>query len=1326
MRQPTTRSDASLVDEQIGTSYDVVKKVHDNLDIIEDAANVSDDVMVVVDNIDSVNAVSGSIAGVNTVAGISTDVTTVATNIADVQAAPQAALDAVAARDAALAAQGVVQTAEANVVTLEGEAETHKDAAEDAATRAEAAAQTASSALTVRGDWDASNGLFPTPTLSPERADFYHISVAGTMRNPSAPNQQDIEAKVGDELYWNIDSDVWYLIGQQVDSIDRVASAARTEADMYAMIAENQDKYAASSFVHYGWHSNSTQPSLAPINEGLFVGTNIASRLLMGHVEGNDAGESKIPFPRTHIAGFISDLYAFNHAPSAGHINTIKFPEAPDGTVTYDSATGEVVQHDSAIEAFEGLSTNGDFRNYTGSVPDGFSVYTGTVLNKVDGKPQITRNIANAGIKKVITTEVGKEYTIRINVVDADAVFYGRVVGISGSTFDLPLSGNIESTFTATSTSHQIDIYTGTDSVGLQYATIGSLFIAPSTEEVVTDRVDMFGAEFFLEEFDAYNPYVYPKGMIQSKATTMNGITTTSTDKPSTYYHVFPRPSGGNIWTVGSAVADGSLDSQFATVLGDDPAKLEEGKTYEVSYDYQVTSGSLQLIVGNTGTVQNVGSGSYSDTMVVTSGSFFRVRQTTSNSVGFISNIQVREVSVEDDGLGVNFFEATQEQQLAMVGDPTNNIFRMNDGRWVQWRMRQRTVAGAGNGDWSNTDSINVGGLGFASNVQVAAQGSKNSTTDFVDVAHYVEYYSDVAAHKNNVGVFVQRSSISDVSIGQLCFFHVWGTVPRLNQGAYHPSFNESGARQWRRNGYTAGVPWHNSEIGNVTKKDAFTDSTAVAVGQRGYEAGTGFIGGTASGRTNDGHFYDAIYAEGWGGVSDDRLSAFDMSSPEEAAKIDTKVKNGTYRGKERLVRTQIEEFFDYHNTVGSATFTKTGSAVTDVSSGYGWYGYRLRFDISTPENTTSGFNSSINAFDGDNINSYAVYVGDNGNTFVARGVNHFAFNGSQHYFVPVGGFNESGTERDAFNAAFPNGTIITVYVVHADYAGEVANPTAYSVEGDFSCIDVLGNPSEILSTPQLANGWVGYWIPVIPDPGTTPESFPLTRKALMADGTIIQGVSTSDNGVTWSQSLPALTSTTNTFALDSHGIPTRVGVYSYTAAAYVTEKDENRPVFGAHSGQGEVFVQSEYLLAWGSLFTESLLHKVPTNTSWYSGQTIPLIDKFIDYRDVVMTDNHRPTHAPLNTAAPSNESIAIKALNYQTTENGKAYLNYSYEELAYTSGAFNPWGDDRTMSIVDGGVNGTDTNGVSVRQGTNRLVKPYGYTKNQARAGTQTPDVDL
>lgn len=120
---------------------------------------------------------------------------------------------------AAAASEANASTSETNSAASATAAANSASASEDSAVRAEAAAVSAQSALSPKGDWNATTGNFPTPTLAPERADFYQISGTGTMSD-SNPAQPDVSVNVGDQLYWHMDKDIWY----KIDNTDQVTS----------------------------------------------------------------------------------------------------------------------------------------------------------------------------------------------------------------------------------------------------------------------------------------------------------------------------------------------------------------------------------------------------------------------------------------------------------------------------------------------------------------------------------------------------------------------------------------------------------------------------------------------------------------------------------------------------------------------------------------------------------------------------------------------------------------------------------------------------------------------------------------------------------------------------------------------------------------------------------------------------------------------------------------------------------------------------------------------------------------------------------------------
>ncbi|ELA7920529.1 hypothetical protein Q4905_002828 [Vibrio alginolyticus] len=897
-----------------------------------------------------------------------------------------------------------------------------------------------------------------------------------------------------------------------------------SEANMKAQRALASNEFAASGFVHYGKHV----AGLDNVNEGLWVRSSLANdsnHLYMGRDSG--AGTSKTDMPVNHVAGIIFDIVNLQRNDSL--YNAVKFPEAPDGTVTYNSATGEVIQHADAATAFALADTSDDI-------------------------------------------------------------------------------------------------------------------------EVVINRVDMFGAEFFLEEVSQTNPFVYPKGMIQSQATSMNGITTTTSNRPVTYY----------------AVYDGDTGSQ---------------------------------------------------------------------------------------GRGVDFWAATDEQKKALVSDETNNIFMLDDGRLVQWRMRQRTIAGAGNGDWDRDgQSINPvikSRYGLTAGRGGSVPQGYNDTIPAYGTAYWTPPNGTTNWNVDNTnnGVYQASGGYGGAPFGGmfgLCFFHVWGVVPRLNQGAYHPSLNPMGARRWRdaRSGSSPGptlshsVLWYdfvNSSCVPTTTAQAFNVQPTGVAAQPAASSTTGFIGAASPTGRDDGKLYDAIYASGQGGVIDYRLPSWDMSSKEEASKVFQKVVNGSYRGEEELFRTFVGTHLF---TSGSKTYVN--EAVTNVASG-----------------------EQINLKVGD-----IVYLEANDGVTYQKRVISSVVGGQARFLIPA--------------------------EVNQNTNMVVTFKTGSSVSGEFTMVDVIGNPTEILATPALANGWLGGWIPVIPDGSS--KNHPLTRKAVESS---VDVQITSDNGGSWVNTNLTANIITNT--LDGRFTGSgEVTIYSYTAFAKQTVEANNDGVFNVYEGIGNVFAAQEAAPLHGTLLAESLMGKVLTfgvnNNPSYN--TYAVKNVYIHPNIHSIQTWHVPEHEPINLNPPTNDSPAYKTLWYQTANNQQVSLNFAWNELVWkdhspvtvpeVGSSFNftqndiyyvrlaegtslnrsliralvggnlrfadyiedrngvfknlsgadrfqrediisaGWGDDSTIRITDGTGTFINLNGDTCLYGTHELAIPYGYIKNKARAGSQVSGVDL
>ncbi|EON6347795.1 hypothetical protein [Vibrio parahaemolyticus] len=1069
----------------------------------------------------------------------------------------------------------------------------------------------------------------------------------------------------------------------------------QSEANMKAQRALASNEFAASGFVHYGTgYTNNVNNFI--VNEGMWTTeaiTDQANKVRMGRsvTDGGQTGTSKTPFPVTTIAGFISKLIGINELDKRV---AIKFPEAPIGTVVYDStgncrgsgkATLDLTKdvdpkygdvagsvNEAVARAFEGWLKNADFRNGTSEWTYG----NYAVLTPENGALRITNNGSINGQLSPKTPTDSPRTKVKATIVISDLQGGARPV-----VQYQPVAGTYKA----------IDLHEGVNEVELDFTAARSLLIQPKgsttasmlvhlvdirplTEEVVINRVDMFGFEYFLEEISKANPFVYPYGCIQSKLTSIEGIATKESNRPITYYSVF----------------DGDTTSK---------------------------------------------------------------------------------------GKGVDFWAATDDQKRALVSNTDHNIYLLDDGRLVQWRVRQRTIAGIGNGKWRNINPVGIGVttaeniLNWDGGTRVKAQAGGDvvmtgSTGYFT--SYQLKQYND----KPELGVFTARHASNCVDYE--CYFHVCGVVPRLNQGAYHPSFNPMGAAAWHKWGVAADLPWYDSRVvsGITSAGKCFTEVSATT--QIAKTPGSGRISHGKNKRP-DGKFYDAIYASGQGGVIDYRLSAWDMSSKEEAAKIFQKVVNGTYRGEETLYGSKVYR-------IGTAT---TGFSVNN---------YR-RFDCASV--TDVGLTITVGKGRADNtphndLNTPRlgfIYDAKTGGLWKVTSFIQDEAGVSRIYTSLASEGAPAGTYTDLYFIGSPNAP----YVTTGAQGSEIDNLyTSIPVSGNFTQVDVVGSPANILATPTLANGWIGSWNPKF---HTNYNTIVGTRKNVL--GSVARRY-TDNLGTAWGSDSPAWDSAKNTFVASSLQPTGRVELWEYTAFAKQTKSSTNKPVLNGVEGLGCVYATARGHKDDAVLLTESLMGKVLTSTAAPYAQ----LKTFENTRfGAGGTINQYPiagSHSPIEIMTPNNDSPAVKTLWYQIANNQQCSLNFAWNELVWKNlivkdvntasspvkqgevyvikadvplkgqifkangnnagwnwsgmymgdegevyygggdsvsldttvksyqGKSDGWGDDSTVRIIDGIGTFINLNGDTCLYGTHELAIPYGYTKNKARACSQVSGVDL
>ncbi|MEL4373026.1 hypothetical protein [Shewanella xiamenensis] len=699
--------------------------------------------------------------------------------------------------------------------------------------------------------------------------------------------------------------------------------------------------------------------------------------------------------------------------------------------------------------------------------------------------------------------------------------------------------------------------YNKSTGVITNHATVAAAFNAqaadPVNVEVVINRVDMWGFEAFPQEVTPANPEIYPQGVFSDLFTSMNGIPTSDSARPVSYF-------------------------------------------------------------------------------------------------GFLGKKAKK----------VDFFALSDAQKKKVLADPKNNLYYSDDGRLIQWVLRGREFAGSGNGDWKNVDSTFVDALVFSGNARAQVQGTLDSVTAYTSgfVTDYVSKPTGVM-FINDTGTFGVRGVGSGIAVNGECYFIVCGTVNRLNQGAYHPSFNFSGACNVMNSG-GGGNTWY------ATNQASLVTSTHACFELAIY----GAISSSISGRP-DGCFHDAIYADGQGGVCRDmRYSAYGVDSV-DFAEADQKVKNGTYRGFEKLLHTKF----------------------TSVYMGY----------LSASNLTHSAYNSGPNA-SGAPLDFSGAGMPQGTPVIVhqpSSGITLYGAVSSINGYLQLTKLPSSRGVSDNDSAAQEEfGTTDMVYIA-------VVTDMPYSVGGSFLQTDVIGNPENILATPALANGWQGSWVPTIPD-GTNKDII-LSRKSLSS--TVVREY-TLNNGASWDADSSAIVinSQLNGNLGLAHG---GVQLWHYQAFAKQTENAVNAAVYGGAVGVGSVAAVRVYDIKEGSLLQESLIGKVNTdNTAWLT--SVNLISLGLSSKNTFISYTGYYSRHPVSMfddLAPSNDSPAVKALNYNVNLNQQAFIQYAYTELKHNG---TNWGDDGKVTIVDNQSTKTDLNGNTVLVGTAKLKEPIGWIKNK------------
>lgn len=307
-------------------------------------------------------------------------------------------------------------------------------------------------------------------------------------------------------------------------SRQRLITATPSKADFFARAEQRKKETAGSGMLEHGKIWIGAENSKLSVNEGLWnTGTNGYQQtirvgrdaLASGSVGNSKTGEASIL-----LDGIKHRLYGLAGNPASGDdYGVLKFPPAPDGSKTYDSATGIVTQHTSANEAFEGLFTNGDFRNGLSN----WSLDSASSVVVTNGVLEITRNSAGEGDVEQLVSVAAGTYRFEFHGVVTDSpnayiILVGSLDGVLGQTAAVPtgVQGKGKSIIyeVSISESQYINVILRPGDVGTVLK-ISSCSAMPSSEEVITSRRDLVLFENWHEDIEQKDRVHY-LGLVQS------------------------------------------------------------------------------------------------------------------------------------------------------------------------------------------------------------------------------------------------------------------------------------------------------------------------------------------------------------------------------------------------------------------------------------------------------------------------------------------------------------------------------------------------------------------------------------------------------------------------------------------------------------------------------------------------------------------------------------------------------------------------------------------------------------------------------------------
>ncbi|AXQ98625.1 hypothetical protein [Pseudoalteromonas piscicida] len=500
------------------------------------------------------------------------------------------------------------------------------------------------------------------------------------------------------------------------------------------------------------------------------------------------------------------------------------------------------------------------------------------------------------------------------------------------------------------------------------------------------------------------------------------------------------------------------------------------------------------------------------------------------------------------------------------------------------------------------------------------------------------------------LGAFVacqyDGSPVSGVSSNNKCYALPIALVQRLNQGAYHPSYNPLGTAGFSRSDMPDSqghaVTWNSPALKQkpVSTKQCF-DSGIARIPAGGIDWGS--ISVAYSGRPDQYKYHDAIYA---GQVEDLRLNAKKLHTEKVRESKLSDAIAAKFRGKERVPFTKLKSGACYDSAVTIYIYSKINSAVSSL----------VGRDVYYQSGAIVSKYSNLASFKADPV---AIKFTDPGNT------NLTTFSGGTplNQWIIIDNFsvqwNSSFIALTNPNTGnmnwFNTGRASTIQA-------ELLFPTDQS-NAEFDILpwtDIVAKPDNFKST--FPDGVQGQWIPKLPD-GTA--GYPLNRKL---SGDTLSATFSIDQGQTWVKNDVQFDPVKNINSASWNA--NTVALLQYQSDSVFTHAAANSAICG---DIGRVYATQAYLNQYGNRLQSSLTGQVGKRNSSAYFQEYLNVSKHAYYSPNqtlgwTRRTGDEPIHEPLNLDVPNDNSPAVKALSTITEKNGLLYLQFHGTELKYKS----------------------------------------------------------